>query len=159
MPLSPDVLSALLCSASANNSLCGPVSAAPFIYLLTVSTPPATKQSPSPAFMAWAAIRIVCNDDEQYRFTVTPGTSISFMTAIIRPILKPPSPPGCPMPQIMSSTSAGSSPSTLPRTSLTINADMSSGLASTRLPLEARPIGVRDVATITGSAMLTPHMY
>ena len=49
--------------------------------------------------------------------------------------------------------------STLPRTSLTINADMSSGLASTRLPLEARPIGVRDVATITGSAMLTPHMY
>ena len=34
-----------------------------------------------------------------------------------------------------------------------------SGLASTRLPLEARPIGVRDVATITGSAMLTPHMY
>ncbi len=40
---------------------------------LDVSTPPATNTSPSPALMAWAAMRIVCSDDEQYRFTVTPG--------------------------------------------------------------------------------------
>ena len=32
---------------------------------LTVSTPAATKTSPSPARMACAAMRIVCSDDEQ----------------------------------------------------------------------------------------------
>ena len=28
---------------------------------------------PSPALIAWNAIRVVCSDDEQYRFTVVPG--------------------------------------------------------------------------------------
>ena len=41
------------------------LSAMPAPYLLMVSTPPATKQSPSPAPMAWAAMRIVCSEEEQ----------------------------------------------------------------------------------------------
>ena len=31
----------------------------------TISTPAATNTSPSPALMAWAAMRMVCSDDEQ----------------------------------------------------------------------------------------------
>ena len=31
----------------------------------TVSTPAETKMSPSPALIAWNAIRVVCTDDEQ----------------------------------------------------------------------------------------------
>ena len=43
----------------------GAVSLAPDMYRLTVSTPAAMKQSPSPALMAWKAMRIVCRLDEQ----------------------------------------------------------------------------------------------
>jgi len=32
---------------------------------LTFSAPPDTNTSPSPARIAWAAMRIVCSDDEQ----------------------------------------------------------------------------------------------
>ena len=39
----------------------------------TVSTPAEMNASPSPALIAWNAIRVVCSDDEQYRFTVVPG--------------------------------------------------------------------------------------
>ncbi len=39
----------------------------------TVSTPAEMKASPSPALIAWKAIRVVCSDDEQYRLTVVPG--------------------------------------------------------------------------------------
>ena len=62
-------------SASANPGLWVPGSPSdmPFANRLTVSTPPATNTSPSPALMAWAAIRMVCSDEEQYRFTVAPG--------------------------------------------------------------------------------------
>jgi len=52
-------------SDSAKSALCGPVSEAPYAKRLTVSTPAATKTSPSPARMAWAAMRIVCSEDEQ----------------------------------------------------------------------------------------------
>ena len=37
----------------------------PFMNRLTVSTPPETNTSPSPALIACAAMRMVCNDDEQ----------------------------------------------------------------------------------------------
>ena len=37
----------------------------PLMKRLTVSTPAEMKQSPSPALMAWAAMRVVCSDDEQ----------------------------------------------------------------------------------------------
>jgi hypothetical protein len=52
-------------SASAKAALWGPVSEAPYWKRLTVSTPAATKTSPSPALMAWAAIRMVWSDEEQ----------------------------------------------------------------------------------------------
>ena len=60
------------------------------------------------------------------------------------------------MPQMTSSTSLGSM-STLLSTSLRVWADMSSGRASTSEPLLARPIGVRDVDTMTASAMAPPQ--
>ncbi len=59
------VRSAVRPSAVAKAVLCGPVSEAPFMKRLTVSTPAAMKTSPSPARMACAAMRMVCNDDEQ----------------------------------------------------------------------------------------------
>ena len=43
----------------------GAMSLAPLAYRLTVSTPPAMKQSPSPALIAWKAIRMVWRLDEQ----------------------------------------------------------------------------------------------
>ena len=45
---------------------CGvPLSEAPGAKRDTVSTPAAMKTSPSPARIAWAAMRMVCSDDEQ----------------------------------------------------------------------------------------------
>ena len=39
----------------------------------TASTPAATYWSPSPALIAWKAIRIVCSDEAQKRLTVVAG--------------------------------------------------------------------------------------
>src|SRR4051812_2645508 len=71
----PLVRSRVRSSASENLVLWGPVSDAPNWNRETVSTPAHTNTSPSPARIAWAAMRIACNEDEQYRLTVTPGTS------------------------------------------------------------------------------------
>jgi hypothetical protein len=38
------------------------------------STPAAMYWSPSPALIAWKAMRIVCSDEAQKRLTVTAGT-------------------------------------------------------------------------------------
>ncbi len=51
----------------------GSESLLPLTNLLTHSTPAEMYASPSPALMAWNAIRMVCSDDEQYRLTVVPG--------------------------------------------------------------------------------------
>ena len=40
----------------------------------TASTPAAMYWSPSPALIAWNAMRIVCSDDAQKRLTVHAGT-------------------------------------------------------------------------------------
>ena len=63
----PSARAALRSSAPWNAALCvlGMPSAAPCPNLLTASTPAATNTSPSPALMAWAAMRMVCKDDEQ----------------------------------------------------------------------------------------------
>src|SRR3954447_25469685 len=91
-------------SAPANCGLCGPVSAAPNWKRDTVSTPAQTNASPSLALIACAAMRMACSDDEQYRLTVTPGTSgMSASTAATRATLYPDSPPGWPQPQMRSS--------------------------------------------------------
>ena len=62
-------------SASANSGLwlSGQPSDVPFGNRDTVSTPAEMNALPSPALIAWNAIRVVCSDDEQYRFTVVPG--------------------------------------------------------------------------------------
>jgi hypothetical protein len=112
------------------------------------------KQSPSPALMAWAAMRMVWSDDEQYRLTVTPGTSsIPARIDTTRARLKPASPAGWPHPMMRSSTMSGETWGTLAISACTIWAAMSSGRRSTSDPLAARPIGLRAVATITASVM------
>src|ERR1035438_1161238 len=65
----------LRASASAKTGLCvsGQLSLLPVANRLTHSTPADTNTSPSPALMAWNAIRVVCSDDEQYLVTVAPG--------------------------------------------------------------------------------------
>ena len=43
----------------------GQWSEVPFANRDTISTPAETKTSPSPALMAWKAIRVVCTDEAQ----------------------------------------------------------------------------------------------
>ena len=74
-------------------------------------------------------------------------------TATTRAMLKPCSPAGEPHPIITSSISVGASCGTCPSTAFTIEAVRSSGRTSTSDPLNARPIGLRAVATITASGM------
>jgi hypothetical protein len=76
--------------------------------------------------------------------------------ATARPRLKPWAPAGWAVPIIRSSTLDGSTDGTLLRRSLTIWAAMSSGRIDTREPLLARPIGLRDVATMTASGTVAP---
>jgi hypothetical protein len=66
---------AVRASASANSGLweSGQPSEVPFGNRDTVSTPAEMNADPSPALIAWNAIRVVCSEDEQYRLTVTPG--------------------------------------------------------------------------------------
>src|SRR6202167_686773 len=144
------------CWASANTGFCvsGQESLLPLTNLLTHSTPAEMNTSPSPALIAWKAIRVVCSDDEQYRVTVVPGRwSCPSITATTRAMLNPCSPPGSPQPSIRSPMSAGSSCGTLANAAATICAARSSGGIAVREPLNARPIGDRAVATITASGM------
>ncbi len=61
--------------AGAKAWLCvsGQESLLPLASRLTHSTPAEMYTSPSPALIAWKAIRVVCSEEEQYRFTVVPG--------------------------------------------------------------------------------------
>src|SRR5215472_8253686 len=135
----------------------GQLSLVPFTPRDTHSTPAEMNTSPSPALIAWKAIRVVCSDDEQYRVTVVPGRwSNPSMTATTRPMLKPCSPPGRPQPSMRSPASAGSSWGTLARAAVTIWQVRSSGRTVVREPLNARPIGERAVATMTASVIGPP---
>jgi hypothetical protein len=51
----------------------GSTSELPRAYRDTISTPAETNTSPSPALIAWNAIRVVCSDDAQYRVSVAAG--------------------------------------------------------------------------------------
>ena len=51
----------------------GQLSLLPLAYLLTHSTPAEMNASPSPALIAWNAIRVVCTEDAQYLVIVVPG--------------------------------------------------------------------------------------
>ena len=52
----------------------GQESLLPLPNRLTISTPAEMNTSPSPALIAWNAIRVVCREEEQYRVTVVPGS-------------------------------------------------------------------------------------
>ncbi len=67
---------AVAASAWANTGfwVSGRPSEDPFTNRLTVSTPAAMNTSPSPALMAWKAMRVVCRLEAQYRVTVVPGS-------------------------------------------------------------------------------------
>lgn len=62
-----------MASAYSGFLVSGQPSALPLAKRETVSTPAEMNACPSPALMAWNAIRVVCSDDEQYRLTVVPG--------------------------------------------------------------------------------------
>jgi len=70
----PDRIS-VRASASANTGLwvSGQLSLLPLLNRLTHSTPAEMYASPSPALIAWNAIRVLCSEDEQYRVMVVPG--------------------------------------------------------------------------------------
>jgi hypothetical protein len=120
----------------------------------THSTPAETNTSPSPARMAWKAIRVVCRDDAQYRVSVAAGRPSSpSMVATTLAMLKPCSPPGRPQPRYRSSMVVGSSCGTLSRAARTTVVARSSGRRSRSEPLTARPMGERAVATTTASGM------
>ena len=53
-----------------------PPAPAQLVYCETHSTPPETKMSPSPALIAWKAIRVVCTDEAQNRLIVEPGQAV-----------------------------------------------------------------------------------
>lgn len=54
-----------MASAYSGFLVSGQPSALPFANRETVSTPAEMKAWPSPALIAWKAIRVVCRDDEQ----------------------------------------------------------------------------------------------
>jgi hypothetical protein len=63
----PCAISSVRATASANTGfwVSGRLSELPFTNRDTISTPAEMKTSPSPALMAWKAIRVVCTEDEQ----------------------------------------------------------------------------------------------
>src|SRR5262250_2436655 len=72
----PTARAALRDSASEKTGffVSGAPSLLPFTSLLTHSTPPERKTSPSPDLIAWYAIRVDCSEDEQYLLIVVPGS-------------------------------------------------------------------------------------
>src|SRR6266849_7961979 len=111
--------------------------------------------SPSPARIAWNAMRIVCRLEAQNRFTVVPGTvsGSSASRAARRARFMPCFSCGNPQPTMTSAISERSSPRTCFSAASIANATRSSGRASTSEPLCARPIGVLVAATITASGI------
>jgi hypothetical protein len=105
--------------------------------------------------MAWKAMRMLCSDEAQKRLTVVPGTLSGRPASrpTWRARLAPCSPAWFAAPMITSTTEPGSTAGTFSRRDLTMKPAMSSGRASIREPLKARPMGVRAVATMTASGM------
>src|SRR6266581_1404315 len=118
-----------------------------------LSTPPATKTSPSPALIARAAALTAPRPEEQSRLNVTPATETGrpASSAAIRATLRLSSPAWFAQPRYTSSTSAGSTPARR-TTSRTTSAARSSGRTSFNAP-RWRPIGVRTASTITASGI------
>src|SRR5829696_5218169 len=109
--------------------------------------------SPSPARIAWNAIRIVCREEAQNRLTVVPGTLAGrpARSAERRARFMPCFCSGNPHPSITSTMSPRSSSETCFRAASMAKAARSSGRASTSDPFPARPIGVRAAEMMTAS--------
>src|SRR5512134_2148063 len=123
------------------------------------STPPATKISPSPARILWAASAMVCRPDEQKRFTVIPGTVTGqpARIAIWRAMFQPVAPSGLAQPMITSSTSSAS---TRARSSAacTTCPPIFAPCVMLSAPRQLLHSGVRAVETITASVMARPPL-
>src|SRR5678815_3390197 len=119
--------------------------------------PPATNTSPSPASTLWLASAMVCNPEEQKRFTVMPGTDCGqpARTAIWRAMFQPVAPSGLAQPMITSSTSSAS---TFARSSAacTTCPPILAPCVLLRAPFQLLQRGVRAVETITASVIEPP---
>src|SRR5262245_36944979 len=104
--------------------------------------------------MRWAASAIVCNPEEQKRFTVMPGTVTGqpARTAIWRAMFPPVAPSGVAQPMITSSTSSAS---TLARSraACTTWPPIFAPCVWLSAPRQLLQSGVRAVETITASVM------
>src|SRR3954471_298924 len=105
--------------------------------------------------MAWKAMRMVCREDAQKRFTLVPGTVSGrpASAAQLRAWFMPCSPEWLADPSITSTTEAGSTAGTFSIRFLMMKAPISSGRTSLSDPFRARPIGVRAVSTMTASGI------
>ena len=92
------------------------------------STPPATKTSPSPTMIAWAAALMACSPEPHRRLTVWPATSTGSpaSSAAMRATLRLSSPAWLAQPRMTSSMRAGSMPA-LSTAALMASAARSSG--------------------------------
>ena len=122
----------------------------------TASTPAAMYVSPSPALIAWKAMRIVCSEEAQKRLTVVPGTPIGEpgeQRARCGRRCSPARPRRRPRPSSRRRSSEESSCGLRSSSALSGIAARSSARTSFSEPLTARPIGVRIASTMTASDM------
>ena len=132
----------------------------PLTYRDTISTPAEMNTSPSPALMAWNAIRVVCSDEEQYRVS---GDAWQVVEAE-----QYGDHPG----HVVALLAAGQAAAEhqvvdvlrvelghLVQAARMMVAVRSSGRRSFSDPLNARPIGERAVATMTASGIGTPCLW
>src|SRR5258706_3067886 len=121
------------------------------------STPPATNTSPSPDMILWLASAIVCNPEEQKRFTVMPGTVTGqpARIAIWRAMFQPVAPSGLAQPMI---TSSISSASTLARSSAACTTwpPIFAPWVMLSAPFQLLQSGVLAVETMTASTIESP---
>jgi hypothetical protein len=121
-----------------------------------LSTPPATKRSPSPARTACAALTAAWSPEPQSRFTVWPGISTGrpASSAAIRATFRLSSPAWLAQPKITSSIRSTGSDALRTRPAIAAAA-RSSGRSSASTP-PARPIGVRTAAVMNASLTGSP---
>ena len=115
-----------------------------------VSTPPAIIQSAMPALIFAVANAMVSRPEEQYLFTVTPGTLSVFkpIKDTILPMFKPCSASGVAFPTITSSILLTSNSGSVLTKCFTVAAAKSSGRVNRKIPRGAFPTAVLNPFTI-----------
>ena len=122
------------------------------------SVPPATTTSAPPLMMRSAAMAIACSPEEQKRLIVSAETSTGnpARSDAIRATFIPCSASGVAQPRITSSISLGSTWGTRSSAPMIAIAANSSGRVARRVPLNARPIGVRTEDAMITSLIKSP---